>query len=91
MDRRIGTSVMSSNGKGAAPVCCGEEGAELDGEAFSLLVHLCSKPHLWLQIWVVTQRMRSWIHAAEIILFQRVRDSALGIGGGAPPSRGSLE
>ena len=44
MDRRIGTSVMSSNGKGAAPVCCGEEGAELDGEAFSLLVHLCSKP-----------------------------------------------
>jgi len=30
-------------------------GAELDGEALSLLVHLGSIPHLWSQIWVVTQ------------------------------------
>ena len=27
----------------------GKEGAELEGEALDLLVHLCSNPHLWSQ------------------------------------------
>jgi len=32
---------------GAVPVCCGKEGAEPEGKAFDLLVHLHSNPHLW--------------------------------------------
>ena len=50
--------VFVSSNEGAAPVRCGEEGAEPDGEAFSLLLHLCSNPHLWSQIWFLSQRMR---------------------------------
>ena len=47
-------------------VRCGEDGAEPEGEAFSLLVHLCSNHHRWSQIWVVAQKIRLWIQAAEI-------------------------
>jgi len=36
-----------SRNEDAAPVRCGEEGTEPEGEAFSLLVHLSSNPHLW--------------------------------------------
>jgi len=32
---------------------------------------LCSNPHLWSQIWVVIQGMRSWIQAAEMSFLQR--------------------
>jgi len=53
---------VSSN-EGAAPVCCGEEGAEPEGEAFSFSFRS--------QIWVLTQRMRSWIQAAEMSSLQR--------------------
>ena len=35
------------------------------------MLHLCSNPHLWSQIWVLTQRMRSWTQAAEMSLLQR--------------------
>jgi len=31
---------------GAVPVCCGQEGAELEGEALDLQVHPGSNPHL---------------------------------------------
>jgi len=69
-DGQTDRGFVSSN-EGAAPVRCGEEGAEPEGEAFRLLLHLCSNPHLWSQIWVLTQRMRSWIQAAEISSLQR--------------------
>ena len=78
-------------------------GAEPEGEAFRLLLHLCSNPHLCSQIWVLTQRMRSWIQAAEMSFLQRRAGLSLRDGGrsstirreelhhpegGAPPSRG---
>jgi len=69
-DGQMDLCFVSCN-EGADPVRYGEEGAELKGEAFSLLVHLCSNPHLWSQILVMTQRMRSWIQVAEMSFLQR--------------------
>jgi len=48
MYRRIGalSAGMSCLVK-SCPVCRGEEGAESEGKAFDLLVHLCSKLHRW--------------------------------------------
>ena len=68
---RITIPLFIGSNEGAAPVRCGEEGAEPEGEAFKLLLHLCSNPHLCSQIWVLTQRMRLWIQAAEMSFLQR--------------------
>ena len=40
MDVQTDWGFVSSN-EGAVLVSCGEEGAELEGKAFDLLVHLC--------------------------------------------------
>jgi len=45
MDRRIGAA--SGKNAGAVQIRCGEEGAEPEGEALDLPVHLRSNPDLW--------------------------------------------
>ena len=46
--------------------------AEPKGKAFCLPVDLHSAPHLWSKLRVMTERMRSWIQAAEMSFLRRV-------------------
>lgn len=46
--------------------CSTEKGAELEGEALYIPVHLCATLSHCFKLWVVTERMRSWIQAAEM-------------------------
>lgn len=65
IDRRVGGSVCGV--AGAAPDSCGEE----------IYWHLHSNPHLWCELWVVTQRKKSQIQAAEKRRLQRVAGFSL--------------
>jgi len=63
--------------EGTAPVCCGKERAETEGEAFNLLVHLCFNPHLWSQHLGSDQKNSSRIQVAEMGFLQKVAGLSL--------------
>ena len=74
MDRRIGG--ISSN-KGVVSNRGGEEGAEPQGEALSLPSIYVPALTYGHELWVVTQRTRSWIEAAEMSFLCRVAGLSL--------------
>ena len=49
---------------------CGEEGVDLKGKAFNLPVELWFNPHphLVIELWLVTERIRLQIQAAQRFL-----------------------
>ncbi|TWW62379.1 hypothetical protein D4764_04G0010260, partial [Takifugu flavidus] len=66
-----------------------EEGAEPESKALDLPVDLRPSPHLWPSRWVMTERTRSWIQAAEMSFLHRVAGLILR-DRGDPPADGQL-
>ncbi|KAI3359348.1 hypothetical protein L3Q82_002626 [Scortum barcoo] len=64
IDRRIGAASMSY-AVGNVPDRRGEEGAESKGEALDLPVNLRSHLTYGHELWVMTERTRSWIQAGR--------------------------
>lgn len=66
-------SQMFCGGCLVVPECCGEEGAQPEGKALPLPLHLHSNCHpLVTGFWQVTERIRSQIEATEMSLLLRV-------------------